>query len=184
MLLVGGERRDLVSSRGSTERRVQLTVPAWARALVVDVTMDRAQWNRFTDFGVTVFDSAGAQLAKSPLNYAFGRLQAELPEHHGPMRVEIALFPGLAEPESGEGWMVNLSTRLYADSAVALERQGGGAAPTTVAAGATAAVSFRLGDSPWPLGDAFFPLGVLVVDAGDVWTREIGLPQPAPPVMR
>jgi hypothetical protein len=40
-------------------------------------------------------------------------------------------------------------------------------------------------DSPWPLGDGFIPLGVLVTQlAGRVWTREAGLAGPTPPVMR
>ena len=29
--------------------------------------MDRAQWERFTDFGVTLFDSVGRQIEKKPL---------------------------------------------------------------------------------------------------------------------
>ena len=59
--------------------------------------MERAQWGKFTDFGVTLFDSVGRQIEKSPLNYAVGRLQAELPEGHGDMPVELALFPGFAD---------------------------------------------------------------------------------------
>ena len=66
--------------------------------VVVDITMDRAQWGRFTDFGVTLFDSLGQQLGKQPLNYAFGRLQVELPEGHGDMPVSARALPRLRRP--------------------------------------------------------------------------------------
>ena len=65
------------------------------RGVVVDITMDRAQWGRFTDFGVTLFDSLGQQLGKQPLNYAFGRLQVELPEGHGDMPGDARPLPRL-----------------------------------------------------------------------------------------
>ena len=35
------------------------------------------QWDRITDFGVSVYDSAGRQVAKNPMRYA-------LEPHHGP----------------------------------------------------------------------------------------------------
>ena len=46
------------SPRAARHQRIAFVVPAWAKGVVVDVTMDRAQWDRFTDFGVTLFDSA------------------------------------------------------------------------------------------------------------------------------
>ena len=90
----------------------------------MDLTMSREQWSRFTDFGVTLFDSAGRQIEKQPLNYAFGRLQAALPEGHGDMPVELALFPGFADTTGDEAWTVRASIRLYADSAVTLAAGG------------------------------------------------------------
>ena len=79
-------------------------VPAWSRGVVIDIAMDRAQWGRFTDFGVTLFDSLGQQLGKQPLNYAFGRLQVELPEGHGDVPVTLGLFPGFADPAGDQRW--------------------------------------------------------------------------------
>ncbi|MGH7515767.1 MAG: S8 family serine peptidase, partial [Gemmatimonadales bacterium] len=85
MHLGGAVRSESVRASGSAVQRIAFVVPAWSRGVVVDLSMDRAQWSRFTDFGVSLFDSLGRQLGKQPLNYAFGRLQVELPEGHGDM---------------------------------------------------------------------------------------------------
>ena len=185
MVLGGGERVETVVARGSAVRRIPFVAPAWARAVVVDLVMDRAQWGRFTDFGVTLFDSAGRQLEKQPLNYAFGRLQAKLADGHPAMPVELGLFPGFADPMGDESWTLRASIRLYADSGVALEPTSAADSSLTIAPGKTATATFSLPQSPWPLGDGFFPLAVLVARADKrSWTREGGLPLPNPPIMR
>jgi subtilisin family serine protease len=183
VLLGGAERVETVVARGSDTRRVSFLAPEWAKAVVVDLTMDPAQWTRFTDFGVTLFDSVGRQIEKKPLNYAFGRLQAKLPEHGGNLPLELALFPGFAAAND-EPWTLRASIRLYADTAVALEPVSG-ADSLSIAPGQTATAAFTLGSSPWPLGDGFFPLGVLVARIGEQnWTREAALPLPNPALMR
>jgi hypothetical protein len=180
LLLGGGERVETVVAKGSAVKRIPFTAPAWAKSVVVDLTMDRAQWGKFTDFGVTLFDSAGRQIEKSPLNYAVGRLQAELPEGHGDMPVELALFPGFAE-EKDEQWTLRAAILLYADSAVALSPRQVSEATVTAAPGKDASVAFPLTQTPWPLGDGFFPVGILVARAAErTWTREGGLPLPPP----
>jgi hypothetical protein len=185
VLLGGGERVETVVARGSSTRRIPFVAPAWAKSVVVDVMMDRAQWGRFTDFGVTLFDSAGRQIEKEPLNYAFGRLQASLPPGHGDMPVQLALFPGFADPAAEEPWTLRASIRLYADSAVSLASAQSAPAPITVPPGRNASATFPLPQSPWRLGDGFFPLGILAARiAGETWTREGGLPLPNPPIMR
>jgi hypothetical protein len=147
--------------------------------------MDRLQWSRFTDFGVTLFDSVGRQIEKQPLNYAFGRLQAKLPEHRGSQPLVLALFPGFADPGAEENWTLRATIRLYADSAVALERAAIADSVLTIAPGRTASAGFTLRDNPWPLGDGFFPLAVLVARIDErSWTREGGLPVPNPALMR
>lgn len=185
LLIGGGERVETVVARGSAVRRIPFVAPRWARSVVVDITMDRSQWGRFTDFGVTLFDSAGRQIEKKPLNYAFGRLHASLPVGHGDRAVELALFPGFADAASDEPWTLRASIRLYADSAVALEPASAAPKSLTVAPGGNASRNFPLPASPWPLGDGFFPLGILVARAAEhTWTREGGLPLPNPPIMR
>jgi tripeptidyl-peptidase II len=182
MLLGGAERVETVVANNSAVRRIPFVAPAWARSIVVDVTMSREQWSRFTDFGVTLFDSAGRQIEKQPLNYAFGRLQARLPGDHAGMPVELALFPGFADT-TDQSWSARASIRLYADSAIALEPAGEPA--ITIPGGKTVTSRFTLPESPWSLGDGFFPLAVLAARADEhTWTREGGLPLPNPPIMR
>ena len=136
-----------------------------------------AQWGRFTDFGVSLFDSLGRQLGKQPMNYAFGRLQVELPEGHGDMPVTLGLFPGFADTAGVQRWSARTSVRVYADTSVVLARSDSGAG--TIAPRATATASFALPDSPWPLPARFVPLGLLVARAdGRSWTREVELAAP------
>jgi subtilisin family serine protease len=183
--VIGAQRVVTVTGRGGELRSVPFRVPAWAREVVVDAVMDPEQWNRFTDLGVSVFDSAGRQLGKSPLNYAFGRQRIELPEGHGDMAASIGLFPGLAEPGSREPWTLRLVIRLEAGEPADLQPAGTGPGALTVAPGKSVSRTFRLDESPLPLGDGFYPLGLLRFRSGGTdWTRVAGLPQPTPPVMR
>jgi tripeptidyl-peptidase II len=185
MLLGGAERVETVVARGSEVRRVPFLAPSWAQAVVVDLAMERGQWSRFTDFGVTLFDSVGRQIEKKPLNYAFGRLQAKLPEHQGNQPLALGLFPAFADPTTDESWTLRATIRLYADSAVALDPAAPADSVITIGPGKTVTTGFTLPDNPWPLGDGFFPLAVLVARVGEhSWTREGGLPVPNPALMR
>lgn len=187
VILVGAERNQTTHVQGSEVPRIAFTAPAWARGVVIETTMDRAQWGRFTDFGVSLFDSAGRQLGTEPLNYAVGRLQVTLPAGHADMPVQIGMFPGFADPaDAARGWTVKTSIRLYADSAKTLS-PATGEAPVTLQlpAHGTAAARFVLPDPVSPLGDGFFPLAAIVAEAGGaLWSREVGLPVVLPPVMR
>jgi hypothetical protein len=155
--------------------RLPFVIPAWSRGVVVDVTMDRAQWGRFTDFGLTLLDSTGRQLGKKPLNYAFGRLQVEAPSGHGDMPVSLTLLPGFADPADKRRWSLRASIRLYADTSVVLASSSAGGA-MTLAPGKSATLAFALPSDPWPLGPKFVPLGLVVARVGGrSWTRETAL---------
>jgi tripeptidyl-peptidase II len=181
MHLGGAARVERVTATGSAAQRIPFVVPRWSRGVVVDITMDRAQWGKFTDFGVTLFDSLGHQLGKQPLNYAFGRLQVELPEGHGDVPVTLGLFPGFADPAGDQHWSLRTSIRVYADTSVVLA--GADSAARTIAPRASATSEFTLPNSPWPLGPGFVPLGLLVARAdGRSWTREVEL-APAGPAL-
>ena len=168
----GAQRTDSVRARGSAIQRVPFEIPAWATGLEVDVRMDPAQWGRFTDFGVTVLDSAGRQVAQDPMEYAFGRLSSVLPAGHGGTSAELKLYPGFADAGDEREWSVVTTVRLYADSAVAVAGAAGQGALALPVRG-EAAARFPLPASPWPLPGGFAPLGVILVRDGDrVWTRE------------
>lgn len=171
--LRGAEREDTVRARGSALRDLRFDIPAWAVGLEVDVRMNSEQWGRFTDFGVTVLDSVGGQLAQDPLEYAFGRLSTLLPEGHRGTAARLSLYPGFADATDEAEWTVVTTIRLYADSAVAVAGEDPG--QLHLAPGARGAARFRLPPSPWPLPEGFSPLGVVLVREGDeVWTREGG----------
>ena len=172
--LRGAERSDTVRSSGSAIQRVPFAIPVWATGLEVDVRMDPAQWGRFTDFGVTVLDALGRQVAQDPMEYAFGRLSTALPPEHGGTEAELALYPGLADAGDQGDWSVTTTIRLYADSAAAIEPLASSGS-VTLGPGAAGEARFRLPPSPWPLPVGFAPLGVVLVRESDrVWTRESG----------
>ena len=101
------------------------------------------------------------------------------------MPLELALFPGFAEVNSNENWTARAAIRLYADSAIALQPASGTLPALLVPPGESATAEFTLPTDPWPLGDGFFPLAVLVARSGEHrWSRETGLPLPNPPIMR
>jgi hypothetical protein len=151
---------------------VPFDIPAWATGLEVDLRMDREQWGRFTDFGVTVLDSAGRQLAQGPLQYAFGRLSTPLPEGHGEVRARLSLYPGFADAGDESEWSVATTIRLYADSAIAVPATEG-TGELQLKPGARGVVRFRLPSTPWSLAEGFSPLAVVLVREGEqVWTRE------------
>lgn len=181
VVLVGAERTATFVARGFETQHLRFQLPDWAVHATVDVRMDPAQWPLFTDFGVTLLDADGRQLGKSPLNYAFGRLHADLRRGGaGSAGAEVALFPGFADPRADQRWTATVSVRLYADSAhvVRLPEQA-----VTVAPGREARVLLPMPAFPLMLGDAFVPLGIVVVPDGDrAWTREVPLPAPVTPL--
>ncbi len=167
--LVGAERGVVTSARGSDDQRLSFRLPAWAKHAVIELKLDPEQWPLFTDFGLTLLDAGGRQLGTSPMNYAVGRLEVDLPE--GPDRMaEAVLSPGFAEPGATTLWTAKLAIRLYAGEPVLLADE--------------LRETFTLPPSPWPLPDGFFPLIHLRARSGNrVWTRESGLPDAPGPLM-
>lgn len=180
--LLGGERRVLVTGRGSADHPVPFTLPAWARRAVIELSLDRAQWSRFTDFGLTLVDADGKQLGASPMNYAVGRLEVDLPPGRPDGQALVLLSPGFAEPGAGDLWNGRIAIRLYADRPVA----GGPEASqeARLPPGEEHQVRLIIPPLPWDLGDGFFPLArVTVREGGRRWSREGGLPNQLPPIM-
>jgi hypothetical protein len=186
VVLLGGERNILVAGEGGRAERVGLGVPAWSREISVDVAMDREGWPRFTDFGVTLYDSAGRILSNEPLNYADARLETDLATAQAGQPLSLLLTPGLADSTDRGPWNVRLRIRAYADTAMALESPSGERLQALrLAPGATAELRYNLPESPWAYPDGFHPLGVALVQAGGrTWTHEAGLPKPVPAAAR
>ena len=147
--LRGAEREDTLQTHGSGIRDVAFDIPPWATGLEVDLRMDPSQWERFTDFGMTVLDSAGRQLAQGPQQYAFGRTSTLLPEGHGNIRARLSLYPGFADADDDREWNVVTTIRLYADSAIAVP-PAEGSGELRLRPGARGTVGFRPAPSPKP----------------------------------
>jgi len=192
LALVGGARGEVLHQAGGAEYRAPVMLPAWTGTLEVDVSMPPAQWNRFTDFGVTLLDSAGRIVADQALNYSIGRLRftRERDDSGGTPGatgepLTLALLPALADAADSLPWEATLDFRFYAGSAVPLAPEGAGrasAARVPWPAGRIDSVSFRLPASPWPLGPGMAPLGIVIMETdGPTWTTEVALPPPPPP---
>lgn len=181
VLVTGASRQWTVSATGDERPRARLVIPAWARALQIDVSMNREQWHRFTDLGMTLFDTAGRQLGQQPLNYAFGRLELEVPEAMRGQPVELVWFPGFADPADGTSgiWRLEAQARFYADSPIALDRPA--SQPVVVEPGRTQVLRASWRSPGWEEVPGYTPLGaVLVRSGGDTFIREVTLGAQAP----
>ena len=80
-----------------------------------------------------------------------------------------------ADPAGDLSWSLRASIRVYADTSVVLRPEG--PPSLSISAGKSTGSAFRLpAKMPWPLGDGFVPLGLLVATVdGRSWTREIPL---------
>jgi len=176
--LIGAERSQQIDTTGSDVIRIPFIAPTWVRGIAVDVEMDREQWGRFTDFGVSLFDSTGSILAKEPMNYAVSRLKTGLPQH-GDWPLEVRLFPGFADPSPAQGWKATVTIRLYAETPVVLESDGQRRPHLNLKARESQSVRFAVTAPPGALPQGFGGLGVTVVHAaGEAWTREANLGAP------
>ena len=166
---IGAERGIATSARGSADQRLEFYAPAWANRVTIELTMPRDQWPLFTDFGFTLLDVDGRQIAAAPINYAVARLEAVIPV--GPERqLTIVLSPGFADGASNALWNAKLAVRLYA--------------ATPVVMGDVPAGPFAIGRSPFDLPSGFHPLLQLITRLGDkVWHQEAGLPEAPGPLM-
>ena len=183
LLLVGAEQIVSMRGRGGAQRTLSLDIPAWATSATIDIRHPPDQWERFTDFGVTLFAGDGTIIEQAPLNYAFGRLAFEVSAANRGRGAVLSLLPGLAEPERGEEWSVDASVRFYAGDPVAVSPRG--TSLIALAPGAALEVEYPVTDGPWPLGEGFHSLAVLVAEIdGVTWSREVGLGEPALPEKR
>ena len=111
----GLQRELTMEGRGSDVQSIVFDVPAWAKELEVDVEMAPGEWPRFTDFGMTLFDSIGRIITQTPLNYARERMHASFAENSSGQTVRLGFFPGFADPGSNGAWSLRMEIRLYAD---------------------------------------------------------------------
>src|SRR5439155_728199 len=131
---------------------ISVRVPEWAARAVIDVQMPREQWDEFTDFGVTDFDSTGQQVGQGAMNYAFARHSFDVAPGLRKAPVTIELFPAFARDGGAQPWRATVRVRfLFRDP-----QPFGGARDVTVVAGGRAAAPPR--PPPLPaLAEGFAP---------------------------
>jgi hypothetical protein len=181
--IIGGARALTLDGTGPDTGRLTFDAPTWVRKVEVDLQMAPSDWTRFTDFGVTLEDADGRQIEKSPLNYAFGRLTAELPRDRNGAPVTLKLFPGWATNDAGQRWTVDVRVRLYGDDADMTPLAAETAATLTLPSGQPQSVTFTPVPAPWTLPAGFVPLILYSAREGSnaPWTREAPfLPAPTP----
>jgi tripeptidyl-peptidase-2 len=151
--LLGAQRAFEVTGRGARAESLTVRVPDWASRAVVDVRMPREQWNDFTDFGVTAFDSAGQQVGQGAMNYAFARQSLEVPADLKGAPVTVELFPAFARAGGAHPWRAT----VWIGFLLSEERPFGRETDVKVVAGGRAALPF--GKPPeLALPEGFAPL--------------------------
>ena len=136
--LIGAERSVAVTGRGVPAESVTVRVPDWADQATVDVAMPPEQWDDFTDFGVTDFDSTGQQVGQGALNYAFGRHAVDA-RAVAPLRgrtLTVELFPAFARYNGAHPWRATVRVRFL----LAHPRGVGGSTDVHVVVGGRALV--------------------------------------------
>ena len=150
--LVGAQRSAMVAGRGTSAESLAVAVPDWAARAEVLVEMPREQWEWFSDFGLTVFDSAGQQVDVAPLNYARGRLTFPVPPRLAGHPAVIELYPAFAREGGASPWQASVRVRFFRESSEAL----GGPQPLNVVAGGRIVLPAAL--LPFGLLDGLAPL--------------------------
>lgn len=130
--LVGAETsEDLVIEHGAPIRR-PYAVPAWATKMIVEVEVTPETWDQLTDFAITMFDSAGAQIENGAMNYPFRRVTADLPKDRaGRFMATVDLFPAFGAPVPPASVPAKLRVRFEGEPRVVVAR-----APLQLRAGA------------------------------------------------
>jgi subtilisin family serine protease len=152
-LLAGAERRVDIAGRGALPESVWVSVPEWASRADVLVEMPRPQWELFTDFGLSVYDSSSQQVDAAPLNYARGRAAFDIPAGLAGHAALIELYPAFARPDSTPPWQASVRVRFFTDSLEAV----GAPQPLTVVAGGRSVLP-AASVPAMTLPDGFLPL--------------------------
>jgi tripeptidyl-peptidase-2 len=151
--LVGAERTVTIQGRGAPAESLVVTIPDWAARAELLLQMPPEQWERFTDFGLSAYDSVGQQLDATPLNYAQGRATMDVSPDRAGHPMVIELFPGFAQSDDSDPWTASLRVRFFLEQPDSL---GPGRQVDVVAGGRAVVPSVTPG--PLPLPDGFAPL--------------------------
>ena len=174
-VLTGGVWRGEAGALEASADSVLFSIPVWARAMSLDVTVPREQWGRFTDFGVTLLDRAGAIIGSVPLHHAFGRMHVELPASLRGDTLWLVLTPAAASPDAQVAWQVGLQARFSLEIPRPLDQES--SEVEELQPGQKALVAWPAADWSTLFGDTLQPLVTVMAvgDDGETWSHELPL---------
>ena len=140
---IGAVRTLTMSGPGDDPQFLPVEVPDWANELIVDVRLPEGAWNALTDFGVTLFDSAGAQIDIGPLSFGFGRHRFELARWYRGKTLQLEFFPAYAHLEPPPSWEAEVTLYLMARAPTTLKPASADRAMVELDAGETTGVQFE-----------------------------------------
>ncbi len=164
-VVVGARRAERIRVRPDWVSTIRSVVPPWATDLVIDVRLDPELWSRVTDFGVTLFDTAGRLLIEEPLNYPAGRHRIAI-DSLGADTFEIELLPAFASQPTDGGWMVEVDVTYLAETPLLSLTLGAGNM-ISIPAGGSITLPIVIPGSLIPLPEGFHPLLEVTAAAGD-----------------
>jgi hypothetical protein len=171
---IGAVTTITVSGTGDTPKLLPVEVPEWTREMIVDVRLPDGAWNQLTDFGVTLFDSAGAQIDIGPLSFGFGRHEFELSRRHRGKTLQLEFFPGYAHLRPPPSWQAEVTIYLIARVPTKLDAAGADTAAIVLEPGESTGLQF-LPPETRAVPDGFVPLiEVVAVPAGGAPMRRWG----------
>lgn len=114
--LIGAAATWLAAIDSTALWRREVAVPTWARRMIVEVEVAPEVWDQMTDFGITVYDSLGAQLGNGAMNYPYHRIPVDLPaDRAAGYRTTVELAPGFARPTAPSRTDARVRVRFEAD---------------------------------------------------------------------
>src|SRR6185503_11822800 len=140
--------------RGTHPIMLPVRAPSWASRMIVDVDLAKELWNTLTDFGVTVFDSAGQQIGQGPMNYSLARQIVKVDSLRRGRRLEIELHPAFAHLKAPDSWSARVRVSFVADRPVPVD----GRMAVNVPGGASASIAIPPAPPGLTAPDGFQPL--------------------------
>ncbi len=181
-LVTGAALERHVRGVGADPYLLRVAQPAWADSAVIEVTLPTEYWQVLTDFGVTVFDTTGAKLVDSPLNYAFGRQKVALDtlDYEGDLLVE--LWPGYAHLDPLPAWSGELRVEFLLSRPMPLDTVATDGVEATLAPRESRTVSFPPVPVEFTLREGLHPLVEVIARSGRgpsaVRRGRVNAPQP------
>ncbi|UCG84767.1 MAG: S8 family serine peptidase [Gemmatimonadota bacterium] len=147
-----------VRSAGTAPFAVRVPQLEWADTVAIEVALPPGYWQTVTDFGVTVFDTTGAKLFDSPLNYAFARqkVSRDSLEYGGDLLIEF--LPGYAHLDPLPEWSGEVRVEFLLSQPIQLDTLAPDGVEISLGPREERVVSFQGVPADFLLPQGFHPL--------------------------